>query len=254
MNNLFSSIDLSRVPYPKVILTDWDDTLFNNELFLKTAIESLIKNDPAILKKEFAGFVSEKKLDTLIDHVVNETAGAAIALTLEGLVRRDADLKLLEDDLVARYADAKAKIKDWLIKGSIDFLEDVKEREIPIGIVTNKERDKIESELEDLSVAHYFFSILGIDDVPKKKNKPDPYPLNLSLSKLKYKGDNGKVWFIGDSLTDMKAAVAAGCFPIYVGRLSTLETKYLRLLDEGKIMYCKSIAEVHKILKELKRY
>jgi phosphoglycolate phosphatase len=87
-----------------------------------------------------------------------------------------------------------------------DALDLLKANSYPLGCVTNKAAQFTEPLLADLDVADYFSIIISGDTLPVKK--PDPGPL---LHAAEYFGVAPEAsLMIGDSVSDVKAARAAG--------------------------------------------
>jgi len=69
-----------------------------------------------------------------------------------------------------------------------------------------KSADKIDGAIKDLGLFDYFESIVSGDTLDKKK--PDPLPLLYSAEKMGVKAEDSLM--LGDSISDVKAARAAG--------------------------------------------
>lgn len=103
------------------------------------------------------------------------------------------------------YAENTSK-RSVLYDGVSEALEFLKSTGIKIGCVTNKASEFTLPLLKDLGVIHYFETVLCGDMVERKK--PDPQPLLQSAEKLGVTAENSLM--IGDSMSDVKAARAAG--------------------------------------------
>jgi phosphoglycolate phosphatase len=89
------------------------------------------------------------------------------------------------------------------IREGLDYLEGAG---YALGCVTNKAAQFTEPLLRDLGVHHYFGIVISGDTLPRKK--PDPLPL---LHAAEYFGvDPGDALMVGDSVSDVTAARAAG--------------------------------------------
>ncbi len=89
------------------------------------------------------------------------------------------------------------------VKEGIDFLQ---EAGYKLGCVTNKAEAFTHPLLKDLGLFDYFESIVSGDSLEKKK--PDPMPLVYSAEKLGVSPEDSLM--LGDSISDVKAARAAG--------------------------------------------
>jgi len=105
----------------------------------------------------------------------------------------------------ALYAENTSK-RSCLYDGVSEALEFLSTAGVKIGCVTNKASEFTLPLLKDLGISHYFANVLCGDMVEHKK--PDPQPLLLSAEKLGVSPQDSLM--IGDSMSDVKAARAAG--------------------------------------------
>ncbi|NNE09178.1 MAG: TIGR01548 family HAD-type hydrolase, partial [Gemmatimonadetes bacterium] len=79
----------------------------------------------------------------------------------------------------------------------------------PLAIVTGRPRDEARSFLEKFGLDPFFDVVIAREDGPPK---PDPAPLRLAMETLGV----SRVWMIGDTVDDVRAARAAGALPLGV--------------------------------------
>ncbi len=103
------------------------------------------------------------------------------------------------------YAENTSR-RSRLYPGVREGLEYLKAAGYPLGCVTNKAARFTEPLLRDLGVADYFGIIISGDTLPKKK--PDPLPLLHAAEHFGVAPADSLM--IGDSVSDVKAARAAG--------------------------------------------
>jgi phosphoglycolate phosphatase len=96
-----------------------------------------------------------------------------------------------------------------------DLLDYLKERRIPMGIVSNKQGMILRKEVNHLGWQDYFGSVIGAGDA--RQDKPAADPALLALEGLKV-SPSLDVWFVGDTPVDWMCATAAGCRSIAVGK------------------------------------
>lgn len=96
--------------------------------------------------------------------------------------------------------------RSCLYPGVKEGLEYLKGEGYKLGCVTNKAAQFTEPLLKDLGVSDYFSIIISGDTLPEKK--PDPMPL-LHAAKF-FQVAPEQALMIGDSISDVKAARAAG--------------------------------------------
>lgn len=110
---------------------------------------------------------------------------------------------VLENAYRARYIPAGIS----LYPGISNLLDTLDAMQTRYGIVTNKGRDRVLADLEQLGVSAQRFAILlAAEDCPLRK--PDPAPINMALAQLQIAPVS--VTYVGDGPHDMKAANAAG--------------------------------------------
>ena len=111
----------------------------------------------------------------------------------------------LYPELLAAYANGLA-IHTRLFDGVEDCLNRLEDQGWRLGVCTNKPEKLALGVLEALGVRHRFPSILGADSLPVRK--PDPFHLTETARRV---GANPAMSIlIGDTLTDLRTARAAG--------------------------------------------
>ncbi len=101
------------------------------------------------------------------------------------------------------------------IEGAADILSELKARNIPMGVVSNKAHAVLEREVAHMGWADDFVAVLGAGVAARDKPAPDPLLKVASESGLS--PQDKELWYIGDTETDMQAADAAGFRPIFIG-------------------------------------
>jgi phosphoglycolate phosphatase len=84
----------------------------------------------------------------------------------------------------------------------------------PQGVVSNKAGEFLRREVIHLGWSQFFGSVVGAGDATA--DKPDPAPIHLALSQLGRTADR-RVWYMGDTALDMRAARAAGVTAVLIG-------------------------------------
>lgn len=96
-------------------------------------------------------------------------------------------------------------INSTLYPGVLELLAKLKERNIPIGLVTNKPIAFVPELLESLNINDYFACVIGGDSLAEKK--PSPMPLIYTADQLGVDAKN--CLMVGDSSSDVLSAQAA---------------------------------------------
>ncbi|MBY9003603.1 MAG: HAD family hydrolase [Candidatus Lokiarchaeota archaeon] len=99
-----------------------------------------------------------------------------------------------------KYETFKPNLKEILLK--------LKEHDIPLGVVSNTSKKRLDHFINKLKLNDYFSVFISRDDTPYRK--PDPYPVHLALNFIKKKHnlsiDKNQVYLIGDLPSDIKSA------------------------------------------------
>ena len=99
------------------------------------------------------------------------------------------------------------------LPGAAGLLETLRDHDIVISLVSNKTGRYLRAEAEHLGWAPYFANMIGAADAPRDKPEPDPVHMALAGTGVVA---GGNVWFVGDSVVDLKCAHLAACVPLLV--------------------------------------
>ncbi len=119
-------------------------------------------------------------------------------------------------------------------------IENLKEKDIKLGCVTNKRGQFVGPILEKLGIMDDMSIVIAGDNLPRKK--PDPLPL-LHTASL-FDKDPGRSLMVGDSESDVKAARAAG-FQIVCVSYGYNHGRDIRVTNPDAVI--DSIAELPKL-------
>lgn len=95
-------------------------------------------------------------------------------------------------------------------RGVPEMLDGLREAGIPLGLVTGKSRRSWEITRAVVELAAPFDALVFDDDV--RAPKPDPHGLELAVESMGVAPE--RALYVGDTMTDMEAARAAGLRPI----------------------------------------
>jgi phosphoglycolate phosphatase len=147
---------------------------------------------------------------TTLRHMVGFGARSLItqAMAASGAPAEDSQMERLIGIFIAHY---RAHIADFSrpFPGVEETLKRLKAEGAKLGILTNKPAELTGPLLEKLGLADYFIAIYGAGR--KSYTKPDPRIFHDVVADLfAGEGDAGPVVMIGDSITDLSTARAAG--------------------------------------------
>lgn len=113
--------------------------------------------------------------------------------------------------------------------GVMDTLNILKDKGIPMGVVTSKLTEVAYIGLDQFEITNYFKAIIGPSEV--KNLKPDPEGIHKAMKIL----DVDKAIYIGDNKSDIKAGINAGVITMGVS-WTPKGTKEIEKLNPDKIL------------------
>jgi phosphoglycolate phosphatase len=182
---------------PAMVLIDVDGTLVDSVPDLAYCVDEMMKQ----LDMPTHG---EAKVRNWVGNGVERLVRRALIGKLEG--EPDEDLYDRAYPVFLELYSENTSKRSCLYPGVKEGLEYLKGEGYKMGCVTNKAAQFTEPLLKDLGVADYFSIIISGDTLPEKK--PDPMPL-LHAAKF-FNVPPEQALMIGDSISDVKAARAAG--------------------------------------------
>ena len=182
---------------PEMILIDVDGTLVDSVPDLAYCVDEMMKT----LDRPVHG---EAAVRNWVGNGVERLVRRALVGQLDG-EPDDADFEQAYPIFLELYADNTSK-RSCLYPGVQEALDYLKDTGYKLGCVTNKAAQFTEPLLADLGIKDYFGILICGDTLAKKK--PDPLPLLHAAEHFGVKPENSLM--IGDSISDVKAARAAG--------------------------------------------
>ena len=182
---------------PEMILIDVDGTLVDSVPDLGYCVDTMMTQ----LGRPAWG---EARVRDWVGNGVERLVKRALVGALEG-EPEPADFERAYPLFLELYAENTSK-RSILYPGVREGLDLLKGAGYRLGCVTNKAAQFTEPLLQDLGVYDDFSIVISGDTLPKKK--PDPAPL---LHGAAFFGcEPGNALMVGDSVSDVKAARAAG--------------------------------------------
>jgi len=184
----------NNLNYPKSIIFDWDGTIVGSE---KVVFESL--------RKTMLDFGYK-------DHEIKS------AYDIFSHSARDFLPKLFPNnwkEVLQRYYVYynQMHLSEIAYKPLIiDLLDHAYSKKIPMFVVSNKNGKLLREEAQYLKLDHYFYNIVGSLDA--EFDKPHIAPVKLATEEYIDNIDKN-IWFIGDTITDIKCAIDNNMTAIY---------------------------------------
>lgn len=182
---------------PKMILIDLDGTLIDS-------VPDLAYSVNAMLERLGRPTRSEAEVRTWVGNGVERLVGRALIGALDG-EPSPTDLAQALPVFKAIYAEntsARSQLYPEVREG-LDFLQGAG---YPLGCVTNKAAQFTRPLLRDMGLLDYFGIVVSGDTLPEKK----PHPAPLLHAAAHFGVAPADALMIGDSVSDVKAARAAG--------------------------------------------
>ena len=192
---------------------DLDGTLVDTAPDLLNALN-------AVLEHEGRPAVDIDVLRHLVGHGARSLLAEAMKLTGDPLP--DHRMPALFDEYIAHYA-AHIADESRIFPGVTKTLAQLAESGARLGVLTNKPQGLADALLAELDLAQYFTAIHGAGRYPY--SKPDARVFHHVLEELG--GAEGKSIMVGDSITDVATARAAGAPVIVVTYGYTPEPAHL---------------------------
>ena len=182
---------------PQMVLIDLDGTLIDSVPDLAYCVDALMVR----LGLPARG---EAKVRQWVGNGIERLVKRALLDQLDG----EPDQALLDKALPIYFALYKENLSKRSrlypgVKQGLQFLHDAGYK---LGCITNKAAAFTEPLLKDLGIYDYFQIVVSGDTLPVKK--PDPLPL-LHAARF-FKVEPSQALMVGDSISDVKAARAAG--------------------------------------------
>jgi phosphoglycolate phosphatase len=184
---------------PSAVIFDWDETLAQTRDLVVTSIQrtldhyklgswNKVKND-----KRNASLSLKENFPNIFGVHAEEAYGLYLRAYKENL--------------------SQGLLATAMASETVNYLQNLG---IKLFILSNKEKELLEEEVNYLFSAVLFNRILGNGDA--EHNKPHPASVYAALSGTGINTVKDHVWLVGDSKQDTDCALSAGCLPILIGQ------------------------------------
>lgn len=187
----------AEIRRPEMILIDVDGTLVDSVPDLAYCVDEMMKQ----LGREPWG---EARVREWVGNGVERLVKRSLTGSLDA-EPDEAEFAQALPIFRSLYADNTSE-RSYLYDGVEAGLSYLQDKGYRLGCVTNKASEFTLPILRDLGVHDVFETIICGDDTPRKK--PDPLPLLTACERLGVKPEQSLM--LGDSMSDVKAARAAG--------------------------------------------
>ncbi len=189
--------NVALIARPEMVLIDVDGTLVDSVPDLAYCVDEMLKQLGLPVR-------GEQRVRHWVGNGVERLVQRALINQLDGMPEDDLYRRALP--IFRELYSANTSKRSSLYEGVSEALEFLQTTGVKTGCVTNKASEFTLPILRDLGIADYFELVICGDMVEKKK--PDPMPLLQAAEQLGVKP--GHSLMLGDSMSDVKAARAAG--------------------------------------------
>ncbi|MFZ4541676.1 MAG: HAD family hydrolase [Rickettsiales bacterium] len=187
---------MMKLPKPRAILFDWDNTLVNTWPLIHSALNMTLRH---MGHPEWT--YDRVKLE--VKQSMRDSFPAMFGDRWEEAAKHyQKSYRAVHLEQLTPLPDAEAMLRSISRPG------------VFTGIVSNKQGPTLRLELEQLGWQEYFCAAIGASDAARDKPHPDPVLLALSNGSI---GAGPDVWFVGDTGVDLEVAQATGCTAVLYG-------------------------------------
>lgn len=183
----------SRRRMPEAVLFDLDGTLIATKSLYIEAYRAAV--EPYVRQELTPGDIMALRPTSELAFIRAVVSEADFDSCLEGFYRA--------------YRDLHAGRFQGVYPGIPGILDRLREAGVPLGIVTGKSRRSWAVTSEIISLGP--FDVLVFDD-DVRAPKPDPHGLELAIELLQVAPE--RAVYVGDTISDLRAAKAAGLHPV----------------------------------------
>jgi phosphoglycolate phosphatase len=188
--------DPASIRLPRAILFDWDNTLVDSWATIHEALNFLMR---AMEKPEWTLTETRERVRLSLREAFPPLFGARWEEA------RDIYLGRFQAIHLERLTP---------LPGREAMLRALAERDVFLGVVSNKTGELLRREVAQLGWSPFFGSIVGAGDASADKPACDAVHLALLPSGVPAGGD---VWLVGDTAIDMECALNSGCIAVLLG-------------------------------------
>lgn len=207
---------LLRLPKPKAVIFDWDNTLVDTWPLIHAAI------DKTMIEMGREPWGLEKVRDN-----VHKSMRESFPLLF-------GDDWQKAGEIYKKTYRAIHLEEIRLLPNAMKLINKLEELNILQFIVSNKIGVTLRKEVAKIGIDQKFFALIGAGDA--SSDKPSREPIDLALMGSGLDPQKDQIWFVGDTIADVDCAYNTGCHPIVFGHSNCQVSKTIseKILAEGK--------------------
>jgi phosphoglycolate phosphatase len=210
-----------RLPRPRAILFDWDNTLVDSWTVIHAALNVTLA-------------AMEQAPWTLADTKIRVRASARDSFPRIFGDRWQEAQRIYYDSFEAAHLERLREMP-----GAGTMLAELAAAGLYLGVVSNKQGRFLRAEAEHLDWTRHFGRLVGATDAPRDKPAVDPVDMALAGSGV---ARGPEVWFVGDADIDLACAVNAGCVPVLLRGEAPGEGEFLDAPPTQYLADCLALA------------
>jgi len=235
--------EIKKILGEKVILFDLDGVLVD------------VKNSYRLTIKKTAEFFAKQKITYKEIQSFKEKGGYNNDWDLTEAIISSKGARIKKQDIIKKFQEFYLgnKKKKGLINNEAWLLDKnlLKNlyKKYRLGIVTGRPKEEAYYVLKKFKVLGFFDAVIAMEDCGKKQ-KPNPFGINLALKRLNLAKANKKsAIYIGDNIDDIKAAKNAGIKSIGI-LSSNINSKSLKkpMINNGAIKILNDINKLASVI------
>ena len=185
----------SKLPFPAAVIFDWDSTLVDNWRAIHLSLNATL---------------TEMGHQTWTEEETRKRSKSSARDAFPNLFGKKSEQALnFFYEAFEQFQLETLKV----LNGAEELIKVLSENEIYLAIVSNKNGDHLRKEVIELGWSGYFQKVVGASDAIEDKPSIEPVKVALKSAGL---DSNSIIWFVGDSVLDLKCATISGCVPILI--------------------------------------
>ena len=216
-----------KISTPEIVIFDWDNTLVDAWEPIHYAIQATLRafNKPTWPLSETKIRIHRSIRDTIPQYFPEYS----------------------EEEVTTVYRNAYKEVQNSIkpLEHAIKTLDLLRSTHIEIAIISNKQNTLLNKEIDTLGWREFFYIILGSGDL--EEDKPSKITVEEALKQKNVSTD--KIWFIGDSPTDMETAYNSGCLPVLFGNREYMDSLYTHCKPK---LHCYDHEQLSSYIEQLK--
>ena len=180
---------------PDAVFLDWDGTIVDSYQFLSDTHDYTLTT-MSMSKLEKGGFreyFGKERLSIFADIYKD---------------RMEEAIEIFQDRVMNNNYEIKP------IPGAKEVLSFLKQKDVILGVVTNKRRAQVEKEHVYTGLNDYLPIVVTSGEANEDKPSADPVFLAIEKCGLDIKKDD--IWYVGDTGIDLQCAQNAGCKSVFI--------------------------------------